>query len=250
MRTLGSCSRLTLAALAFVAAGAVAACSSAGSPEPAGSGAGAPSGAAGSGATTPKKPADDNGPAATKIVDPTNDPNAKPCTGAAGSLYALSAKKLTVGDDVPLCRFDGSVMLLVNVASHCGNTPQYAPLEALYEKYRAQGFYILGFPSPQFGQQEFTAEKDVTAFCTTEYHITFPMFSIGDVNGANKQPVYAWLHSQPGGPPPEGYARDVQWNFEKFLVGRHGNLVQRIENGTAPDDPAVIAAIEAEIAKK
>lgn len=250
MRTLGPCSLLVMA---FVVAGVAVACSSAGTAstaDPAGSGAGAPSGAAGPGATTPRKPTDDNGPTPTKVIDPTNDPNSKPCTGAAGSLYALSAKKLTVGDDVPLCRFDGSVMLLVNVASHCGNTPQYAPLQTLYEKYRAQGFYILGFPSPQFGGQEFADEKDVTAFCTNEYHITFPMFSIGDVNGVNKQPVYAWVHSQPGGPPPEGYARDVQWNFEKYLIGRHGNLVQRIENGTAPDDPAVTAAIEAEIAKK
>ncbi len=196
----------------------------------------------------PTAPVDD--PVVQKPVDPTNDPNAKPCTGAPGSLYALSAKKLTVGDDIPLCRFEGSVMLLVNVASHCGNTPQYAPLQALYEKYRAQGFYILGFPSPQFGGQEFEDEKDVTAFCTSEYKITFPMFSIGDVNGANKQPVYAWVHSQPGGPPPDGYARDVQWNFEKYLVDRHGKIVQRVENGTSPDDPAVTAAIEAEIAKK
>ena len=105
-----------------------------------------------------------------------------------------SAKKLTVGDDVPLCRFDGNVLLIVNVASHCGNTPQYAPLQALYEKYRAQGFYILGFPSPQFGSQEFANEADVTAFCTSTYHITFPMFAIGDVNGAEQA---AGLHVDP-----------------------------------------------------
>ncbi len=189
-------------------------------------------------------------PTAMLPYDPTNDPNAKPCTGTAGQLDALSANVLTYGNDVPLCRFDGNVLMIVNVASHCGNTPQYAPLEALYQKYRAQGFYILGFPSPQFGAQEFTNETDVTAFCTSMYHITFPMFSIGDVNGANMQPVYKWIHAQPGGPPPDGYARDVQWNFEKYIISRHGQIVMRVENGTYPDDPAVVAALEAELAKK
>lgn len=204
-----------------------------------------------SGGTTPTPKVPPKGdPADPAPVDPTNDPALGPCTGTAGQLDALTAKKLTVGDDVPLCKFDGNVLLIVNVASHCGNTPQYAPLEALYEKYRAQGFYILGFPSPQFGGQEFTSEQDVTTFCTSEYHITFPMFAIGDVNGANKQPVYTWIHGQPGGPAPDGYARDVLWNFEKYLVNRHGTIVQRIENGTYPDDPGVVASIEAELAKK
>ena len=189
-------------------------------------------------------------PSAALPYDPTNDPNAKPCTGTPGQLDALSAKVLTYGNEVPLCRFDGNVLMIVNVASHCGNTPQYAPLEKLYEKYRAQGFYILGFPSPQFGAQEFTNEMDVTAFCTSTYHITFPMFAIGDVNGTNMQPVYQWIHAQPGGPAPDGYARDVQWNFEKYIISRHGQIVMRVENGTYPDDPAVVAALEAELAKK
>jgi len=181
--------------------------------------------------------------------DPTNDPAVKACTGTPGQLDALSANKLTYGDNVPLCKFDGNVLMIVNVASHCGNTPQYAPLQTLYDKYRAQGFYILAFPSPQFGAQEFTNEMDVTAFCTSMYHITFPMFAIGDVNGTNMQPVYKWIHAQPGGPAPDGYARDVQWNFEKYLISRHGQIVMRVENGTYPDDPAVVAALEAELAK-
>ena len=189
-------------------------------------------------------------PAEPAPVDPSTDPTVKACTGTPGQLDALSAKKLTYGDDVPLCKFDGNVLMIVNVASHCGNTPQYAPLQTLYDKYRAKGFYILGFPSPQFGAQEFTNEMDVTAFCTSMYHITFPMFAIGDVNGANTQPVYKWIHAQPGGPAPDGYARDVQWNFEKYIVSRHGQLVMRVENGTFPDDPTVIAAIEAELDKK
>lgn len=236
---------LAAALAATVAAGA--GCSSAtNDPAPAGSGT-----AGTSGGTTPAPKTPPKGdPADPAPVDPTNDPSLAACTGTAGKLDALTAKKLTVGDDVALCRFDGNVLMIVNVASHCGNTPQYAPLQALYDKYRAQGFYILGFPSPQFGSQEFTNEADVTAFCTNEYHITFPMFAIGDVNGANMQPVYKWIHAQPGGPAPDGYARDVQWNFEKYLVNRHGTIVQRIENGTSPDDPAVVAAIEGELAKK
>ena len=186
---------------------------------------------------------------ATPGIDFTNDPNAPACTGAPGSLYALSAKVLTVGTDVPLCRAEGKVLMIVNVASHCGNTPQYAPLQALYAKYKAQGFYILGFPTPEFGGQEFADEKDVSKFCADTYKITFPLFAIANVNGTAPQPVYTWLHAQAGGPPPTGYARDVQWNFEKFLIDRKGKLVQRIENGTAPDAAAVVTAIEAELAK-
>lgn len=226
---------------------AVAACNS-GSSDPA-PGAPGPAGTGGDTAAIPKAPPTGS-PSDPAPVDPTNDPKLKPCTGTAGQLDALSAKKLTVGDNVPLCNFDGNVLMIVNVASHCGNTPQYAPLQALYDKYRAQGFYILGFPSPQFGAQEFTNETDVTAFCTSTYHITFPMFAIGDVNGANMQPVYKWIHAQPGGPAPDGYARDVQWNFEKYIISRHGQIVMRVENGTYPNDPAVVAALEAELAKK
>ena len=227
--------------------GSVAGCSTGATPDPAGDGTATPAG------TTPRKPTlptDTTTPPPGTPVDPTTDPNAKACTGMPGELYALSAKKLTIGTEIPLCRFQGSVLMIVNTASHCGNTPQYAPLEALYEKYRAQGFYILGFPSPQFGGQEFGTDQEVTTFCTNEYKITFPMFTIGDVNGANKQPVYDWVHSQPGGPPPDGYARDVQWNFEKYLVSRQGKIVARVENGTFPDTPEVVAQIEAELAKK
>ena len=193
----------------------------------------------GGGTTPPAKTPPKGDPADPTPVDPTNDPSLGACTGTPGQLNALTAKKLTLGDDVPLCKFDGNVLLIVNVASHCGNTPQYTPLQALYEKYRAQGFYVLGFPTPQFGGQEFDNESDVTAFCTDEYQITFPMFAIGDVNGPNKQPVYTWIHSQPGGPSaPDGYDRDVQWNFEKYLVNRHGTVVKRIANGTSPTIPA------------
>jgi glutathione peroxidase len=251
MRTASSILSISVAAslLGLLAAGAVGCSSTSSEPAP-GASSGATTGTSGGTPTPAPKVPPKGAPADAPPVDPTNDPSLAACTGTPGQLDALVPKKLTLGDDVPLCKFDGNVLLIVNVASHCGNTPQYAPLEALYQKYRAQGFYILGFPSPQFGAQEFTNEADVTAFCTSTYNITFPMFAIGDVNGPNKQPVYDWIHAQPGGPAPDGYARDVQWNFEKYLVNRHGTIVQRIENGTYPDDPAVVAAIEAELAKK
>lgn len=187
---------------------------------------------------SPPKGAPDD-PAA---VDPTDDPNAAPCSGKPGELYALSARPLSAATDIPLCRFDGKVLLVVNVASSCGYTPQYAPLQAIYDKYRAQGFYVLGFPSKTFNQ-ELAGDKDVSAFCTSEYKITFPMFTIGNVNAPMEQPVYTWLKGQPG------YADDVGWNFEKFLVSRHGKVVKRIVSATDPDDPLVIDAIEAELAK-
>jgi glutathione peroxidase len=240
---------IVAASLVAMALAGAAGCSATTSDPAPGSSSGATAGTSGGTTPAPKVPPKGD-PADPEPIDPTNDPALSACTGTAGQLNALTPKKLTVGDPVPLCRFDGNVLLIVNVASHCGNTPQYAPLQALYVKYRAQGLYVLGFPSPQFGSQEFANEADVTAFCTSEYKITFPMFAIGDVNGANKQPVYEWIHAQPGGPGPDGYARDVQWNFEKYLVNRHGTIVQRIENGTSPDDPAVITAIEAELAKK
>jgi glutathione peroxidase len=239
--------RILLPMVVAVVALSAAACSSSSSGPGTGgdgTGDGAGAGAGTSGTTSPPKVPPKGDPADPDPIDPTNDPAAKACTGTPGELDALSAKKLTVGDDVPLCRFDGSVLMIVNVASHCGNTPQYAPLQALYDKYRAQGFYILGFPSPQFGGQEFGTDQEVSTFCTNEYHITFPMFAIGDVNGAAQQPVYKWIHAQPG------YERDIQWNFEKFLLDRHGKIVKRIENGTPPNDPTVIAAVEAELAKK
>jgi glutathione peroxidase len=188
-------------------------------------------------AVPPKGEPDDPAP-----VDVTTDPNAKPCTGKPGELYALSATKLTEGSDVPLCRFDGSVLMIVNVASHCGYTPQYAPLQALYAKYRAKGFYVLGFPSKSFNQES-ASDADVSAFCTNEYKITFPMFTIANVNAPNEQPVYTWLKGQPG------FDADIPWNFEKWIITRHGKVAQRIAYTTSPDEPEVVSAIEAELAK-
>ena len=208
----------------------------------------APAGSSGSSPSTPSQPGkpQDGTTGETKpgpAVDPTNDPNAKACTGAAGSIYAVNVTKLEGTEAIPMCRFQGSVMMIVNVASACGNTPQYAPLQALYAKYRAQGFYVLGFPCNQFGSQESGSDKEISEFCTSSYGITFPMFTKGNVNPPGTQPLYQWIHAQPG------MAADVGWNFEKFLISRTGQIVKRIPDGTQPDDPEVIAAIEAELAK-
>jgi glutathione peroxidase len=203
-----------------------------------GSGSGSPAsnGPASSGA--PKQPGAEDPPE----VDPVLDPNGQACTGKPGELYALSARALGATEEIPLCRFQGSVLLVVNVASHCGYTPQYAPLQALYEKYKAQKFYVLGFPSNSF-DQESSDEKEISAFCTNEYKITFPMFAIGDVNGTAEQPVYTWLKSQPD------QSADVAWNFEKFLITRDGKIAKRFLTAVEPDDPALTGAVEAELAK-
>ena len=229
--------------LPFLAAVILTACSSTST----GTGTGAPpagTAASSSGASGGYSPPPKGAPDTPPPVDPTNDPNAKACAGKPGELYALSARALSATDDVPLCRFDGKVLLIVNVASNCGYTPQYAPLQKIYDTYRAQGFYVMGFPSKSFNQ-ELGTDKDVSAFCTTEYKITFPMFSIANVNAPNEQPVYTWLKGQPASQP----AADVAWNFEKFLVSRHGQVVKRILTAVTPDDPTVTSAIEAELAK-
>ena len=214
---------------------------------------GAPAAAASSSASPPAKaapsapPADDDGGAGSAApVDPTNDPNAAPCVGDPGSLYGITVKSLA-GADVPLCRFKGNVLLVVNTASHCGYTPEYGPLQADYDKYRAQGFYVLGFPSQSFNQ-EFADASDVSTFCTTTYHITFPMFSIADVNAPDEQPVYTWLKAQ-WHPTHLDEPVDVQWNFEKYLVSRDGHVVGRFMTAVEPDDPSVLTAIETELAK-
>lgn len=175
-------------------------------------------------------------------VDPVLDPNGADCSGQPGELYALSARALGATEEIPLCRFEGAVLLVVNVASYCGYTPQYTPLQALYEKYKAQMFYVLGFPSDSFNQED-ESEQEITKLCTDKYKITFPMFALGDVNGPQQQPVYTWLKSQPD------QSKDIAWNFEKFLVTRDGKVARRFAHTTTPDDPSVTSAIEAELAK-
>ena len=187
--------------------------------------------------------------AGTVIIDSgaAHDPLDDPFTCTPGAtpteFYALASPRLGHTDITSMCRFRGSVVLVVNTASQCGYTPQYTPLEAVYEKYHAQKFAILGFPCNQFGGQEPGSAADISSFCTGHYGITFPMFNKIDVNGAGTDPIYTWLKAQPGG------AGDITWNFNKFLLGRDGKLIKRYPSDTTPDSAAITADIEAALAK-
>jgi glutathione peroxidase len=136
---------------------------------------------------------------------------------------------------------DGKTALVVNVASKCGLTPQYTALEELQRKYGERGFTVIGVPCNQFGGQEPGAAEEIQTFCATTYGVSFPMTEKVDVNGPDRHPAYEVLTRTADA---EGNAGDVQWNFEKFLVSAEGDVVARFRPRTAPDDPAVIAAIE------
>jgi glutathione peroxidase len=149
------------------------------------------------------------------------------------------------GRERSLADYKGKVALVVNVASKCGLTPQYEGLEKLYEAQRARGLEVLGFPCNQFMGQEPGTDAEVQEFCTLTYGVQFPLFSKIDVNGANRHPLYAWLTSVDA--KPEG-AGDIKWNFGKFVIGKDGAVVARFAPPTAPDDPALVAAIEKALA--
>jgi len=172
---------------------------------------------------------------------------------------------LTTIDGAPasLADHSGSVLLVVNVASQCGLTPQYTALEQLHRTYESQGFRVLGFPANDFGAQEPGSNEEIAEFCSTKFSVSFPMFSKISVVGAEQHPLYAALTSaapRAEGDPDAfrtrlaGYGMtpnqdpDVLWNFEKFLVGRDGAVIARFAPTVAPDDPALVAAIEGALA--
>jgi glutathione peroxidase len=154
--------------------------------------------------------------------------------------------------DIPLTTLDGKAsslaehadraVLVVNVASKCGLTPQYTALEKLHETYRGRGFSVVGFPSNQFGAQEPGTAQEIQTFCSTTYGVTFPLFEKSDVNGEDRNPVYVELVKAADA---EGYTGDIRWNFEKFLLDGEGNVVARFNPRTEPDAPEVLSAIEA-----
>lgn len=150
------------------------------------------------------------------------------------------------GKDVKLSDYKGKVILMVNVASRCGRTPQYAPLQAMYEKHKDDGLVILGFPCNQFGKQEPGSAADIRSFCTDNYGVTFPMFAKIDVNGENAAPLYKFLTSKETNPE---YSGKIGWNFEKFLISKEGEVVKRFKSGTSPESKDFIAAVKAELAK-
>ncbi len=160
-------------------------------------------------------------------------------TFAASNIYDFTLPNID-GKPMPLTDFKGKVILMVNVASQCGYTPQYTALEAIYEKYKAQGFVIVGFPANNFGAQEPGTNEEIKTFCTRKYSVTFPMYSKVSVKGDDQTPLYQYLTKDTPAP----IAGDIKWNFTKFLVDRKGNVVQRFESKVTPDSPEVTSAIE------
>jgi glutathione peroxidase len=158
---------------------------------------------------------------------------------------ALNFEMATIdGEKVDLEQYEGKVVLVVNVASKCGLTPQYAGLEKLYNEYKEKGFVVLAFPCNQFGGQEPGTEAEIKTFCSTKYDVTFPMFSKVDVNGAKAAPIYKYLTAKDLKPAGKG---DISWNFEKFLIGRDGQVVGRFSPRTRPDDKELVDAITAQL---
>lgn len=163
------------------------------------------------------------------------------------SAGALGFKMKSInGQDVDLADYKGKVVLMVNVASKCGLTPQYEGLEAMYEKYQDKGFVVLGFPCNQFLWQEPGNDAQIADFCSKTYQVKFPMFSKIEVNGKNAAPLYQHLTSLDTKPTGKG---KISWNFEKFLIGKSGQVVARFSPRTEPNSKEVVAAIEAELAK-
>lgn len=178
------------------------------------------------------------------------------------SLYDVPLKRIDGSPD-SLDRYKGQVLLVANVASKCGLTPQYAALEKLYQDKHAQGLEVLGFPANDFNGQEPGSDAEISAFCSTTYDVHFPMFSKIVVTGADKHPLYARLTAaRPtaigDGPLRERFKTrgatpseppEVLWNFEKFLIGRQGEVVARFAPDVTPDDPRLTSAVDAELAR-
>ncbi len=173
--------------------------------------------------------------------------NSSPSTPVAeSSVYEFTMKNID-GQDVKLDTYKGKVALIVNVASKCGYTPQYEGLEAIYEKYKDKGFVILGFPANNFMGQEPGTEAEIKEFCSTKYHVTFPMFAKISVKGDDQHPLYNFLTNKATDPE---FAGEITWNFNKFLVDRNGKIVARFGTKETPESDVIKAAIEKYLAQK
>lgn len=161
----------------------------------------------------------------------------------AGKMKSLQGK------DVDLAKYQGKVLLIVNVASKCGATPQYEQLEDLHEKYQEKGLAVIGVPCNQFGMQEPGSAKEIEDFCKSTYQVQFDLLEKVDVNGEKTAPIFKKLKEQAGKINADA-GGDVKWNFEKFLVGRDGKVIARFRTGVSPDAKEVVEAIETELAKK
>lgn len=157
----------------------------------------------------------------------------------ASSVYDFTLPSID-GSDAPLAQYKGKVLLLVNVASKCGYTPQYAGLESLYEKYKDQGLVVIGFPANNFGAQEPGTNEEIKSFCTRTYHVSFPMYAKISVKGSDKAPLYQYL-TEEANPATNG---EIGWNFTKFVVDRTGRVIARFESKIKPEDSALTGVIE------
>ena len=175
---------------------------------------------------------------------PSGAANSVPSSSAqaqsAALIYGFEMEDID-GNPVKLAQYKGKVLLIVNVASKCGYTPQYAGLEALYEKYRDRGFAVLGFPANNFGSQEPGSNEDIKQFCTVNYHVTFPMFSKISVKGDDKHPLYQYLTGSEQG---RQFGGEIKWNFNKFLIGRDGDIIAVYGSKTEPQSPELTGRIE------
>ncbi|MCI0533788.1 MAG: glutathione peroxidase [Verrucomicrobiales bacterium] len=167
-----------------------------------------------------------------------------PFTWAAESLYDIPLKDIN-GHKTSLKNYQGKVLLVVNVASQCGLTPQYKTLESTYKKYQDKGLVVLAFPCNDFGAQEPGTNEEIKTFCSTKYDVSFPLFDKLHVKGAEQHPLYTALTG-----PASPFPGEVKWNFGKFLIGRDGRIVQRFDPKVAPDSSEVTAAVEAALSAK
>ncbi len=159
------------------------------------------------------------------------------------TVYSFKVQTID-GQEKSLADYEGKALLIVNTASKCGYTKQYASLESLYGKYKAQGLEVLGFPANNFMGQEPGTNEEIKKFCSLKYNVTFPMFSKIDVKGNNTHPLYKYLTEE------SGFNGGISWNFNKFLVGPDGKVAARFDQGTDPMDPKVTAAVESVLSKK
>jgi glutathione peroxidase len=158
----------------------------------------------------------------------------------AANIYEFTLNSID-GAPAPLAAYKGKVLLVVNVASKCGFTPQYKELEAVYEKYKDKGLVVVGFPANNFGAQEPGTNEEIKTFCSRKYNVTFPMYSKISVKGSDIAPLYEYLTKSTGG--------DIKWNFTKFLIGKDGAIISRYESAVKPDDPKVTEGIEKALAQ-
>ncbi len=164
---------------------------------------------------------------------------------AASNVHDFTLKSID-GTATPLSEYKGKVVLLVNVASKCGFTPQYAGLESLYQKFKGQGFEVIGIPANNFGAQEPGTNEEIKTFCSRKYNVTFPMMSKVSVAGADKVDLYQFLTDKSANPATGG---EIKWNFTKFLVDKDGKVIARFESAVTPESPEVVGAVEKALAR-